>query len=527
MNRGGAQRELIDGRFEPLQRLGGGGMGVVWRAYDTALDREVALKEVRPADPATAAADPEGARTMRERVLREARALARLQHPNVVTIHHIIDTAEYPHPYLVMELVHGGSLADRLASGPLGVPEAARIGRGVLAALRAAHAGGIQHRDVKPGNILLRADGTPVLTDFGIATLHDATALTAAGSLIGSPEYMAPERIRGHEGGPASDLWSLAMTLYVALEGRHPLRRSGTLSTLAAILDEPLPPPRHCGPLAPLLTAMLAKDPARRPDAAAADRALAAVEHGAPYRAEPVSGDDRAAGGSPTGGVTRLAPAAATRELPQRSSPAPTRRRRTNGYAIAGGCAVLALLAVLSYVFWPAPGGSGRSARSQSPTAQSPQPSHSAQPTHSAQAGQTGRTAHSGQAARQAPGRGPWKVSGYGWTYTVESVSRTTSEWVPDPRPSLTITADLERGSADEFSHMTYRVSDPGSGTVLDADPLASSGDSEPPARQRSRLVQVFWDTDPRATHVTITLHDFYWPAGRDLVLKDIPVTGS
>lgn len=230
MNHGGAQRELIDGRFEPLQQLGGGGMGVVWRAYDTALDREVALKEVRPADPAIAAADPEGARTVRERVLREARALARLQHPNVVTIHHIIDTAEYPHPYLVMELVHGGSLADRLTSGPLGVPEAARIGRGVLAALRAAHAGGIQHRDVKPGNILLRADGTPVLTDFGIATLHDATALTAAGSLIGSPEYMAPERIRGHEGGPASDLWSLAMTLYVALEGRHPLRRSGTQS---------------------------------------------------------------------------------------------------------------------------------------------------------------------------------------------------------------------------------------------------------------------------------------------------------
>jgi hypothetical protein len=518
MNRGGAQRELIDGRFEPLQRLGGGGMGVVWRAYDTALDREVALKEVRPADPATAAAGTEGARTMRERVLREARALARLQHPNVVTIHHIIDTAEYPHPYLVMELVHGGSLADRLAAGPLGVPEAARIGRGVLAALRAAHACGIQHRDVKPGNILLRRDGTPVLTDFGIATLHDATALTAAGSLIGSPEYMAPERIRGHEGGPASDLWSLAMTLYVALEGRHPLRRPTALATLAAILDEPLPPPRHCGPLAPLLTSMLAKDPGERPDAAAVDRALAAVEHGVPYTAQPGPRDDGAAGGDPTAGVTRLAPAAATRGLPRSFPPAPTRRRRTNGYALAGGCAALALLAFLSYVLWPAPGGSGRSARSQS------QSTHSAQPTHSARAGQTGQTTHSGQAARQAPGRGPWKVSGYGWTYTVESVSRTTSEWVPSPRPSLTITADLERGNADAFSHMTYQVSDPARGTALDADPLASSGDSGPPAHQRSRLVQVFWDTDPRATHVTITLHDFYWPAGRNLVLKDIPV---
>jgi serine/threonine protein kinase len=284
MNTGGPQARLIDGRFELLRRLGGGGMGLVWLARDTALEREVAIKEVRPLDPAAAAADPQAAREMRERVLREARALARLQHPNVVTVYHIVDTAEHPHPWIVMELVTGGSLHDRLTQGPLTVPEAARIGRGVLAALRAAHGAGIQHRDVKPGNVLLRTDGTPVLTDFGIAAMHGATALTATGTLIGSPEYIAPERVRGEEGNASSDLWSLGMMLYVAIEGHHPLRRGTVLATLAAVLDEPLPPPQHAGPLTPLLSALLGKDPAQRPDADQLERALTAAElPGAPY----------------------------------------------------------------------------------------------------------------------------------------------------------------------------------------------------------------------------------------------------
>ncbi|MFB8236930.1 protein kinase [Kitasatospora purpeofusca] len=282
MNTGGPETRLIDNRFELLERLGGGGMGLVWRARDTMLHREVALKEVRPPDPAMAAANPEAAHELRERVLREARALARLQHPHVAVIHHIVDTPDHPHPWLVMELVSGGSLADRIARGPLTVPEAARIGRGVLSALCAAHAAGIQHRDVKPGNVLLRADGTPVLTDFGIAAMQDAnTALTATGALIGSPEYIAPERIRGEEGNPSSDLWSLGMLLYVAVEGHHPLRRGTTLATLAAVLDEPLPPPTRSGSLGPVLAAVLARNPAVRPDAAQFDQALAAAEAGA------------------------------------------------------------------------------------------------------------------------------------------------------------------------------------------------------------------------------------------------------
>ncbi|MFI7707957.1 protein kinase [Nonomuraea sp. NPDC049480] len=270
-------RRVIDGRFELVERLGGGGMGLVWRARDVALHREVALKEVRPPDSSMDEHDPTRARELRARVLREARALARLNHPHVATIHHIVDPGEHDYPWIVMELVTGGSLQDRLQRGPMTPAETARLGREVLSALRAAHAVGIQHRDVKPANVLLREDGRSVLTDFGIAAVRESTSLTATGSFIGSPEYMAPERINGHEGDPASDLWSLGMLLYVAVEGRHPLRRSTTLATLAAVLNQDVPPPERAGALAPVLYALLQRDPAARPDPETLDRMLAAA----------------------------------------------------------------------------------------------------------------------------------------------------------------------------------------------------------------------------------------------------------
>jgi len=253
-------------------------MGTVWRARDLVLHRLVAVKEVRPPDRDLAEYDPEGARMLRERVLREARALARTDHPNVVTIHHIVDGGEGTYPWLVMELVSGGSLADRLAQGPMAPAEAARIGRGVLAALTAAHDAGIQHRDVKPANVLLRPDGRPVLTDFGIAAIRESTTLTATGSIIGTADFMAPERITGQEGGAASDLWSLAMMLYTAVEARHPLRRGTTLATLAAVLHEDVPPPVRAGALGGVLMSVLVRDPAARPSAAELDRRLAEIE---------------------------------------------------------------------------------------------------------------------------------------------------------------------------------------------------------------------------------------------------------
>ncbi|MCC9742090.1 serine/threonine-protein kinase [Streptomyces sp. MNU89] len=272
--------DIIDGRFELLERLGSGGMGAVWRARDRALQREVALKEVRPPDPAAAGAGPGAGRVLQERVWREARALARLSHPHVVTIHHIVDD-EGPYPWLVMELLSGGTLQDRLDTrGPLTPAEAARIGRELLSALSAAHAAGIHHRDVKPANVLLRPDGGAVLTDFGIAALQGSVTLTAVGDVIGSPEYIAPERLRGRDDLPASDLWSLGMLLYVAVEGVNPVRRATAVATLAAVLDEPVPPPRRAGPLAPVLAELLERDPAARPDAARLDRLLAAAAEG-------------------------------------------------------------------------------------------------------------------------------------------------------------------------------------------------------------------------------------------------------
>lgn len=272
---------MIDGRFELIERLGGGGMGQVWRARDLVLQREVALKEVTAPAAAAFGADSAQAGVLRERVLREAQALARLHHPNVVTIFHIVDSAELQHPWLVMELVTGGSLHDRLTRGPLTVPEAARIGRGVLSALKAAHAAGIQHRDVKPGNVLLRTDGTPVLTDFGIAALQESPGLTATGMLIGSPEFMAPERIHGQEGNPASDLWSLGLLLYVGMEGFNPLRRETTIATIAAVVDAPIPQPARAGALGPVLAGLLVRDPAHRSGPEWVDQMLADVERAA------------------------------------------------------------------------------------------------------------------------------------------------------------------------------------------------------------------------------------------------------
>ncbi|MGW5421879.1 serine/threonine-protein kinase [Streptomyces sp. NPDC003943] len=273
------RRPLVDGRFRLISRLGSGGMGTVWRARDIALDRDVALKEVRPPDPAVEDANPGFAAQLRERAVREARALARLSNPHVVTIHHIIEPQDGSHPWIVMELVEGSSVYDRLAVGPMHVPEVLALGRQVLSALRAAHAAGIQHRDVKPANVLLRHDGGAVLTDFGIAAFDGATSrLTSTGDLIGSPEFIAPERVRGEEGNPASDLWSLGMLLYVAAEGHHPLRRATGLATVVAVLDDPIPAPVRSGALGPVLTRLLVRDPAQRPDGALLDRLLAEAE---------------------------------------------------------------------------------------------------------------------------------------------------------------------------------------------------------------------------------------------------------
>ncbi|WP_328673874.1 serine/threonine-protein kinase [Streptomyces sp. NBC_00328] len=335
-----APGDMIDGRFELIDRLGSGGMGTVWRARDTVLDRDVALKAVHP--------EAEASQAVRERVMREARALARLNDPHVVTVHQIVDTPT--HPWIVMELVPGQSLQQRLSEGVLSPAEAARIGRQVLAALRVAHAAGIQHRDVKPANVLLRPDGQAVLTDFGIAALQGATALTVTGELVGSPEYIAPERIRGHGDDPASDLWSLGLLLYVCVEGVSPLRRVTTLATLAAVLDDPVPPPVRSGLLSEVLQSLLVRDPAARPDGVRLDALLAQVESGASPRWDPPTLTAASIPAPPVPAPSFLAP-------PTRpDSPVPGHPHRHRG-AVLAVALTLTVIVVTALVLTLAPFG--------------------------------------------------------------------------------------------------------------------------------------------------------------------------
>ncbi|KOG19451.1 serine/threonine-protein kinase [Streptomyces viridochromogenes] len=254
---------LIAGRYRLLAKLGHGGMGTVWRAKDETVDREVAVKEPRVPDHL-----PERERANAfERMRREARAAARLDHPAVVNVHDV--AVVDGQPWIVMELVQGRSLGDALQEGTLGARDAARIGLEVLGALEAAHAAGILHRDVKPDNVMLGRHDRVVLTDFGIAQIEGETNLTDTGGFVGSPEYIAPERVLGQRPGPASDLWSLGVVLYAATEGVSPFRRSNTAATLQSVLNAtPAPPAAAQGPLAEAINGLLQKDPARRPNAA-------------------------------------------------------------------------------------------------------------------------------------------------------------------------------------------------------------------------------------------------------------------
>ncbi|MER5465127.1 protein kinase [Streptomyces sp. NPDC002668] len=282
---------MIAGRYTLASPLGEGGMGTVWRAHDKVLHREVAIKEVRaPAGLAAAAIE-----RMYTRLEREAWAAARVSHRNVVTVYDV--AMEEGRPWIVMELVRGQSLADLLkAEGPLTAQRAASIGGEVLAALRAAHEAGVLHRDVKPANVLMAKDGRVILTDFGIAVVEGSTALTMTGEVVGSPEFLAPERALGKRPGLASDLWSLGVLLYAAVEGSSPFRQNTPLSTLRAIVDAELPPPRLAGALTPVIEGLLLKDPDERLGAEQAARDLRLVSEGG----TPDTGTVRQAAHSPT-----------------------------------------------------------------------------------------------------------------------------------------------------------------------------------------------------------------------------------
>ncbi|MDA0635186.1 protein kinase [Nonomuraea sp. MCN248] len=266
---------IVGGRYRLVRTIGRGGMGTVWQAHDEVLGRDVAVKEVLP--PSDLSGPERDVFTVR--TFREARTAGRVAHPGVATVYDVVE--EHGHPWIVMQLVRSRTLGELVRDdGPMRPVEAARIGLQLLEALRAAHAAGVLHRDVKPDNVLLTEDGRAVLTDFGIATTEDEAPVTRTGILIGTPAFMAPERAAGGAAEAASDLWSLGVTLYVAVEGHSPFHRANALATLGAVMHAEPAPLSRAGVLAPVLLGLLRKNPAERMTAQEAGQRLAAIIRG-------------------------------------------------------------------------------------------------------------------------------------------------------------------------------------------------------------------------------------------------------
>ncbi|MGW4485497.1 protein kinase domain-containing protein [Amycolatopsis sp. NPDC004368] len=313
---------LVAGRYLLLGELGRGGMGVVWRAQDQVIGRQVAVKELH-------LPDAESQAVFSERVLREVRTGGRLNDPAVVTVYDVV--TDHGATFIVMELVEAPTLADLVRSqGPMPAAHVAVIGDRVLAALQAAHAAGIVHRDVKPANIMVAPDGRVKLTDFGIAHAIDDPRLTTSGVIVGSPAFMAPERVEGREAMPESDLWSLGATLFFAVEGVVAFERATTAATLHAIMTEVPYLTRGQGPLAAAILGLLVAKPQARLTAPQA-RTLLATAAGQPPT--PPSGST-----APTGVTMPTRPAA---------SPAGNSRR---GWWLTGA-AVLIVAALVGGFF--------------------------------------------------------------------------------------------------------------------------------------------------------------------------------
>lgn len=380
---------LLAGRYRLGDVLGRGGMGQVWRAHDEVLHRTVAVKELTAGLYVTDA----DRLVLHARTQKEARAAARITHPGVVTVH---DVVEYDNrPWIVMQYVDGPSLADRAKEyGEVEAREAARIGLHVLGALRAAHDAGVLHRDVKPGNVLLARDGRVLLTDFGIAAIEGDSTITRTGELVGSIDYLAPERVRGGDPGPASDLWSLGATLYTAVEGRSPFRRTSPISTMQAVVTEDPPPPGRAGALAPVITALLRKEPEDRPSAAETERMLMeAMEGRAPRSAQAFVPTQQVSEEMLRGGTAvlpQLGPAPGPAPAPA-PAPAPRRSRwRTTVLVIAlaavlgGGAGIAAMMyAHRTEAAGTASGGTGTHGP-RTPGPATPTPSPTPTPTETA-----------------------------------------------------------------------------------------------------------------------------------------------
>jgi serine/threonine protein kinase len=330
---------LIGGRYRRVRRVGSGGMGIVWEASDERLERRVALKQLhRPLE-----ASPAEVEVANKRAMREARTAAKLHHAHAVSVFDVVE--QDGQLWLVMPFIASITLAAVLQEGgPLQPDEAAKVGAQVASALTAAHAAGIVHRDVKPGNILIAEDGTALISDFGIAYgLGDAT-LTSIGMIHGTPAYLAPEIARGDGANFASDVFSFGSTLYSAMEGGPPFGSDdNTMALLHRVASGQFPAPQHCGPLTPLVMDMLSADPSRRPSM----RAVADTLAGASTASQPSATVPHSSEEAVTTSVRDPLPAPA----PESSVHRPTEPRRSRGLAAAlaivllgGGILLAALL---------------------------------------------------------------------------------------------------------------------------------------------------------------------------------------
>ncbi|MBA0054150.1 serine/threonine protein kinase [Streptomyces sp. AJS327] len=369
---------LVGGRYRLEEVLGRGGMGTVWRSRDEILGRTVAVKELR----FPSSVEEEEKQRLITRTLREAKAIARIRSGSAITVFDVVD--EDDRPWIVMELIEGISLAEHILDhGPLEAQRAAEVGLAILDVLRAAHREGILHRDVKPSNVLLEeGTGRVVLTDFGIAKVEGDPSVTSTGMLVGAPSYISPERARGKPPGPPADLWSLGGLLYAAVEGRPPYDKGSAISTLTAVMTEPVPPAERAAELDEVIRGLLIKDPDQRLGVDEARALLEPVASGAALEA-------RGAEGS----TTRVLPtpgADSGSGRPSEGRPAADRLRgalKSVRNATAGAAA--------------SAGGSGSGASGRAPSSRSA-PDRASTPSHSKAVGE--KTPSSGTADQGARG---------------------------------------------------------------------------------------------------------------------------